>query len=131
MFWEIHKRFLFTLKLKNMKYIFCILFIIGVLSCFAVQPHQQISNNTIFNNYNSRSDTFDIRDYKIHLNITDFVGKKIKGNCEINALCKLNNTSSIIFDLQQLQVDSVLINNSIATNFTHSNNFLKINFGFK
>jgi len=111
-----------------MKYIFCILFIIGALSSFAVQPHQQISNNTIFNNYNSRSDTFDIRDYKIHLNITDFVGKIIKGNCQIKALCKLNNTSNIVFDLQQLQVDSVTINNSFTSNFTHTNNFLKINF---
>ena len=111
-----------------MKHLYLPLLIIITFNCFATQPHKQIASSETFNNYNSRSDTFDIRGYKIHLNITDFIGKTLKGNCEIKAVCKINNTNSIIFDLQQLQVDSVFVNNITTANFTHANNFLKINF---
>jgi len=108
---------------------YLLIYIISSISIAnANQPKGIINNKINFNNYNSRSDTFDISEYKIHLNITDFVGKTISGNCEIKAISKLNNTSSIIFDLQQLSVDSIFINGLQNTNYSQVNNFLKINF---
>jgi len=101
--------------------------------CFASfaqanQPHKTSNENLLFSNYNSRSDTLDILDYKISLSINDFVNKTISGNCEIKSVVKLNNTASIIFDLQQLIVDSIIINGVLNSNFSQANDFLKINF---
>lgn len=113
-----------------MKFIFCLLIYIfsSISISNAALPKGSVNHKINFNNYNSRSDTFDIESYKIHLNITDFVTKVIAGNCEVVAIAKLSNTNKIIFDLQQLNIDSIFINGIKHLNYLQSNNFLIINF---
>ncbi len=90
----------------------------------ATQAHKQPTTSAL--NYNSRSDTFDVRSYHIQLDISDFTNKKIVGNCEIDVRCKINNIQQIVFDLQQLSVDSIHLNNTSITAYQHTNNFLII-----
>ena len=106
-----------------MKWLTCLCSLIVLpLLLSATQAHKQPSTSAI--NYNSRSDTFDIRSYHIQLNITDFTNKKIAGHCEIDAISKLNNISQIVFDLQQLTVDSIQLNNAALNSYQQTNRFL-------
>lgn len=54
-----------------------------------------------------RSDTIDVLNYNITLDVTDFQGQTIKGICEITFTPKMNNVNHILLDLLQLEVDSV------------------------
>ena len=68
---------------------------------------------------NSRSDSVDILDYDIHLNVTDYAGKTISGHCIVSFKSKINNLSFIDLDLLKLHIDSVKQNNS-SVSFTYS-----------
>lgn len=76
---------------------------------------------------NSRSDTIDILNYTINLDITDISGKSIKGNCEVKLAPKLNAVSELNLDLLQLTVDSVLMNDSLL-GYSYNDTLLKISF---
>jgi len=60
---------------------------------------------------NSRSDTIDILNYTINLDITDFTNQIIKGNCEITFTAKMNNINTLSLDLLQMNIDSIISNN--------------------
>jgi hypothetical protein len=45
---------------------------------------------------NSRSDTIDILDYNIQLDVTDFTGKQIKGHCTLTIVSKLDKVSETL-----------------------------------
>ncbi|MFH1321607.1 MAG: M1 family aminopeptidase [Bacteroidota bacterium] len=64
---------------------------------------------------NSRSDTIDILNYTINLDITDFTNEVIKGNCEITFVPKMNNINSISLDLLKLNIDSIKVDNQSAS----------------
>jgi len=72
-----------------------------------------------------RSDTIDIINYEINLDVTDFTQQKISGNCIIDFKSKMDNINEIILDLRLLDVDSVLHGNN-NLNFTHDGFSLKI-----
>ncbi|MGB0888451.1 MAG: M1 family aminopeptidase [Vicingaceae bacterium] len=74
---------------------------------------------------NSRSDTIDILNYQINLDITNFSGEQIKGNCKVTFTPKINAVNTIDLDLQGLNVDSVVANGNILS-FTHNDTLLKI-----
>ncbi len=74
---------------------------------------------------NSRSDTLDILNYTINLDLTNISGKTISGNCEITFTPKLNNISEINLDLLKLSIDSIQFNN-IPLNYTYNDTLLKI-----
>lgn len=59
-----------------------------------------------------RSDTIDILKTTINLQITDFSGKTISGNSQIDFAPKMNGISTLSMDLLKFIVDSVQINNS-------------------
>ncbi len=59
-----------------------------------------------------RSDTIDILNYNITLEIIDFGAKKIKGNTEVTFTPILDNTSRIELNLLSFTVDSVHLNGS-------------------
>jgi len=61
---------------------------------------------------NSRSDTIDILNYTINLDITDFTNQIIKGNCEITFTAKMNNINTLSLDLLQMNIDSIISNNA-------------------
>src|ERR1051326_4272956 len=70
-----------------------------------------------------RSDTIDILKTTINLQITDFAGKTISGNAQIDFVPKMNNISTLSLDLLKLMVDSVQINNSDLS-FTYNDTLL-------
>jgi len=55
-----------------------------------------------------RSDTFDIINYEINLEVLDFVGRTIKGYCEVTVTPKMNSQDSLVLDLLNLQIDSIV-----------------------
>ena len=84
----------------------------------------------LMENSNRRSDSFNILHYKISLDVTDYAGKTIQGNTEIRFVSLLGDLEWIIFDLQTLQVDSVIFQGKTLT-YTHQNNLLQVYFGSK
>jgi hypothetical protein len=57
----------------------------------------------------SRSDTIDIRKTIVDFTIIDFVSKVISAKAIIDIKAKVNNVQEIIFDLEGLTVDSILL----------------------
>jgi hypothetical protein len=75
---------------------------------------------------NLRSDTIDILNYNISLNITDFTNKIISGNTAVKLTPKINGVSELNLDLLKLIVDSVKIGSSTLT-YTYNDTLLSIN----
>src|ERR1051325_3908553 len=75
---------------------------------------------------NSRSDTINILDFNIHLNITDYAGKTINGFTVVTFKSKLDNISELDLDLLELEIDSIKQNNQLLT-FTYNDTLIKIN----
>ncbi|MCD4737217.1 MAG: T9SS type A sorting domain-containing protein [Bacteroidales bacterium] len=71
------------------------------------------------------SDTLDAVHYYIHIDVIDFTGKEINGHTKVEISSKLDNIDQITLELQDLTVDSVLLDN-INTAFTHQDFFIKI-----
>ena len=69
---------------------------------------------------NNRSDTIDILNYTINLDITDFTNQIIKGNCEITFTAKMNNINTLSLDLLQMNIDSIISNNVPPYALLHS-----------
>jgi hypothetical protein len=84
------------------------------------------SNLALGSNSNTRSDSIDVLKYTINLDITDFSGKRIKGNCIVKFVPKLNNIDHINLDLLKLTVDSVKISGTLLS-FNYNDTLLKIN----
>ncbi len=76
-------------------------------------------------NDDARSDTIDILHYTINLEVLDVNISYINGNCEVYFAAKMDNVNSITLDLQNLTVDSVLINGNQVV-YTYDNLKLKI-----
>ncbi len=74
-----------------------------------------------------RSDTFDIINYRIKLDATDFSTKVLVGQCDIDFATKMDNIDYIRFDLLQMTVDSVKFS-SASFSFTYKSPFLDIKF---
>jgi len=74
---------------------------------------------------NNRSDSIDIINYAINLNITDFSAKIISGNCDIKFTPKINNLTKLNLDLLKLTVDSVKFNSS-SLSYTYNDTLLSI-----
>lgn len=72
---------------------------------------------------NTRSDSIDILDYDIKLNITNLASKYINGSCKVTFISKLDNCSFIDLDLLSLTVDSVMQGNQQVL-FNYSNEVL-------
>ena len=68
---------------------------------------------------NLRSDTFNILEYAIHLEVGNTSSQNLQGYTAIRLAPKMNNRTFIRFDLLKLQVDSVKENGS-SVSFTVS-----------
>ncbi|MCC6817198.1 MAG: hypothetical protein IT267_12355 [Saprospiraceae bacterium] len=86
-----------------------------------------LSEQLWIENSNRRSDTFDIINYSIHLDVTNVSEKKIRANTEISFKVKLDNVQSITFDLLKLTVDSIYFNNE-KLNFSYDSNLIVVHF---
>lgn len=90
--------------------------------------HQQksLSNDLQIQATNLRSDTIDILNYNISLNITDFITNVIKGNTQVKFTPKINGISQIKLDLLLLTIDSIKVGPSILT-YTYDDTLLVVN----
>jgi Peptidase family M1 domain/Peptidase M1 N-terminal domain/Secretion system C-terminal sorting domain len=79
-----------------------------------------------FYDFNTRSDTFDILNYDIALDVTNFAGKTIYGTTTILFKAKMDGVSDINFDLEKLKVDSVTTVGGLLLNFVHVGTWLNI-----
>lgn len=77
---------------------------------------------------NTRSDTFDILNYTINLDLTDGDNEVLSAQCEVKFKPLMASQSTIRLDLFGLTVDSVKFNQQI-TSFTHVGQSLNIDFG--
>ena len=77
---------------------------------------------------NLRSDTVDVLDYEIHLDLTNFSGKSISGYTVVKCEPKMANVSSLSLDLLQFTIDSITLNNTNLT-YSYNNKLVKINLG--
>ncbi len=75
---------------------------------------------------NLRSDTIDVLNYNISLNITDFTNKIISGKTEIKFSPKLNNINKLSLDLLKLTVDSVKFAGSNLS-YSYNDTLLRVN----
>lgn len=73
----------------------------------------------------NRLDSIHIAHYDINLSLVELSQHQISGYTELSVVPKIPNIQSFRIDLQQLLVDSVLIN-EIATTFTHQSPHLTI-----
>lgn len=85
---------------------------------FSINPVSQAAN--------SRSDTVDILNYTINLDVTDFTNHTIKGNTQVKFTPKVNNVNQLKLDLLQLVIDSIQINGSSLT-YNYNDTLLQIN----
>src|SRR5690606_6497098 len=82
-----------------------------------------------FNNkaLNSRSDTIDILNFQINLDITDFTNKIVVGNCKITITPKLNGINLLDLDLLELNLDSVKDAANNLLTFSYNDTLLAVN----
>jgi len=88
------------------------IFLVALLYHFGFS--QSASSNYTGSNFsistqatNNNSDTIDIINYTINLNITDFVTKVISGNTAVKFTPKMNGVSYLNLDLLKMTVDSI------------------------
>ncbi len=75
---------------------------------------------------NMRSDTVDILNYTISLNITDFTGDVIRGNTQLKFTPKMNGVNTLNLDLLMLTIDSIKSGTSLLT-YNYNDTLLKVN----
>lgn len=75
---------------------------------------------------NLRSDTIDIINYTINLDITDYAGQKISGNTIVRFVPRLNGQNKIRLDLLKMTIDSIKQGNTLLT-YTYNDTVLKAN----
>ncbi|MBL4593450.1 MAG: M1 family metallopeptidase, partial [Flavobacteriales bacterium] len=92
------------------------------LISFYCQSQKNTPNNKALN---SRSDTIDVLDYQINLDMTDIGNQLIKGNCVVTFTPKINGVTFIDLDLQELLIDSITSSGSILT-FSYNDTLINI-----
>jgi hypothetical protein len=77
---------------------------------------------------NLRSDTIDVLNYTINLNITDFTNGTIAGNTQVKFTPKQNGITVLNLDLLELIIDSIELNTNNLT-YTYNDTLLAVNLG--
>ncbi|MCW3104652.1 MAG: hypothetical protein JWO09_3092 [Bacteroidetes bacterium] len=85
-----------------------------------------LSNGLQVQASNMRSDTIDILNYNISLNITDFTTNVIKGNTVVKFTPKMNGINRLDLDLLMLTIDSVEIGGNNLT-YSYNDTLLGVN----
>ncbi len=74
-----------------------------------------------------KSDTIDVIKYQINLDLVYLSKHEINGNTKLTIAPKINNLNKFGLDLLHLDIDSVLLNNSIITSWNHNDTLVSIN----
>ena len=72
------------------------------------------------------SDSLDVLNYDINLDITDFTNQKISGHTLLKIVPKVNNLSNIALDLQQLTIDSIFVDSVKNTTYNYNDTLINI-----
>jgi aminopeptidase N len=72
-----------------------------------------------------RSDSINLLNYNITLEIIDFTGRKIAGSCLIEFVLIEENTAEMVLDLLQLNIDSIQVNGA-TTAYTYDGDLITI-----
>lgn len=113
-------------------------FLLSSLLIVSLLPAQTVTNCQQQHNHTSaiaqppllmadtgRSDTIDILDIDISLNVTDFTTDTIRGGTSLRFTPLMNNVSEIDLDLLELLVDSVKIGSQVLT-YTYNDTLLRV-----
>ena len=73
-----------------------------------------------------RLDSFEVLDYNLNVDLTDFIGKVLVGQADLKIKCASGPISLIELDLLQLTVDSIKINGQSQT-WSYNDTSLRIN----
>jgi len=73
----------------------------------------------------THSDSIDVLNYSINLDITDIPGKRISGYTDLEIVPKVNNLNSIPLDLLHLNVDSIFINDTNIISYSYNDTLLR------
>ncbi len=92
------------------------------LFCIDLSAQKHNHNNKALN---SRSDTVDVLNYQINLDMTDMGNQQISGNCVVTFTPKINGVTTLQLDLQQLNIDSIISQNTSLV-FTHNDTLIDI-----
>jgi hypothetical protein len=103
-----------------------LIFSIGNSQAQATLHHRSLSQEEQIEASNSRSDTVNILNYTINLDITDFTTNKIKGNTLVKFTPKVNAVNKLSLDLLKLSIDSIKQNATTLT-YTYDDTLLAIN----
>ncbi len=95
-------------------------------NCMDSKQALQASSVPNINN-NAKSDTFDILDYDIFLNLYGIAQQEFKAEARIKVNPKMNGVSRLNLDLWKLQVDSVIYPGT-AGSHTYNDSLLQIDF---
>lgn len=96
----------------------------NILTC--QQNKQFLKNIRSSSNGNERSDTIDVLNYQINLEIIDFTNKRIKGNCRITFKSLQNNINTLSLDFLRMNIDSIKGNQQILS-YTYNDTLLIVN----
>ncbi len=99
-----------------------ILFTLIVLSSIYCHAQKYTPNNKALN---SRSDTIDILNYQINLDMTNIGNQLINGNCVVEFTPKINGVTFMDLDLQELLIDSITSAGSLLT-YTYNDTLINI-----
>jgi len=86
------------------------------------QAQKSTSNDKALN---SRSDTIDVLNYQINLDMTNIGAQLISGNCVVTFTPKINGVTFIDLDLQELLIDSIKSGGNILT-YTYNDTLINI-----
>ncbi len=108
------------------KYILIQIIILNTLFAFSQQniKYSKSTNNITPKAYHS--DSLDVINYDINLNITDFTNKIISGYTLLKIVPKVNNLTNIPLDLQQLTIDSIFVDSIKTTSFNYNDTLINI-----
>ena len=119
--------------IKMKKYISIALFLLVIPFCTLFAQNDSLLHCVKKNSHthnkamNSRSDSIDVLNYSINLDLTNYSGKFIKGFCDVKFTPKLNNILVLDLDLLKLNIDSIKEGNTLLS-YTYNDTLLKINF---
>jgi len=75
---------------------------------------------------NTRSDTLDVLNYYIQIDLSDIPSGTLSGTCKIDFEAKMDNVEEVNLDLQAYNVTSVKINGNESVNYQYDSLLLKI-----
>lgn len=91
--------------------------------------HKHHSTQLSQKSSNTRSDTINVLNYNVYLDITDYGNQKISGSCEVQFVSLKNNVTILDLDLLQMMVDSVTSQGQLIV-ATYNDTLLKITLPF-